>query len=70
MVSLLTSFNIDMGLELDKNDYENLIRITAFPIYATNPSGEGIESNKRKYTEFGDMLKNILKDGQGSEKGL
>ena len=64
MINLLTSFNIDMGVTLNDNDYENLIKITAFPIYAVNPSKRDIESKKDEYNEFGGMLKALMKGGQ------
>ena len=60
MMNLLTSLNIAMTLELDENDYDNLINIIAFPIYATNPSRKMNNLKKREYTEFGDKLKKFL----------
>ena len=60
MMNILTSLNIDMASELDKNDYENLINIIAFPIYATNPSKKMIDVKKREYIKFVDKLKNFL----------
>ena len=64
MISLLTSLNIDMTMEVDKNDYEKLIDIAAFPIYATNPSKSAIYSKEKEYKEFGDMLRTLLKNGK------
>lgn len=65
MITLLTSFNIDMGMRLSDNDYENLIKIIAFPIYAVNPSKKDIESKKDEYKGFGDTLKALMKGGEG-----
>ena len=65
MISLLTSLNIDMTLGVDENDYEKLIDIAAFPIYATNPSRGDIYSKEKEYAEFGDMLRTLLKNGKG-----
>lgn len=65
MINLLTSLNIDMTVEIDENDYEKLIDIAAFPIYATNPSKSAIYSKEKEYNEFGDMLRTLLKNGKG-----
>ena len=69
MINLLTSLNIDMTGEIDENDYEKLIDIAAFPIYATNPSKSAIYSKEEEYNEFGDMLRTLLTNGkEGTNK--
>ena len=69
MINLLTSLNIDMTAEIDENDYEKLIDIAAFPIYATNPSKSAIYSKEEEYNEFGDMLRTLLTNGkEGTNK--
>ena len=69
MINLLTSLNIDMTAEVDENDYEKLIDIAAFPIYATNPSKSAIYSKEEEYNEFGDMLRTLLTNGkEGTNK--
>ena len=62
MINLLTSLNIDMAVGIDENDYEKLIDIAAFPIYATNPSKSMIYSKEKEYNEFKDMLRTLLKN--------
>ena len=64
MINLLTSLNIDMTVEIDENDYEKLIDIAAFPVYATNPSKSTIYSKEKEYDEFRDMLRTLLKNGK------
>ena len=64
MINLLTSLNIDMAVGIDENDYEKLIDIAAFPIYATNPSKSMIYSKEKEYNEFKDMLRTLLKNGK------
>ena len=70
MINLLTSLNIDMTVEINENDYEKLIDIAAFPIYATNPSKSAIYSKEKEYNEFGDMLRTLLKNGKGDANGI
>ena len=64
MINLLTSFNIEMGATLSEDDYKNLIKITAFPIYAVNPSKGDIESKMDEYNKFGHMLEALMKSGR------
>ena len=57
MKNILTNLNIDVtSTEIDRNDYEDLIDLIAFPIYATNPTKEMLDSRTREYSKFADML--------------
>ena len=69
MIHILTSLNIDPTLEIDDNDYDNLINIIAFPIYATKSPRETFSSKKKEYTEFGETLKAFLRDGEEDNDG-
>lgn len=71
MINLLTSLNIDMTSGIDENDYEKLINVTAFPIYATNPSRDAVPLKEKEFANFVGLLKSLLvseKEGTGTDE--
>lgn len=65
LVNLLETLNVNTvsNEELDEDDYEDLINIIAFPIYATStqyPTLSSFKSKEMEYRDFTDDLKSLL----------
>lgn len=63
MMNFLTNLNVDMTSHIDEFNYESMINIIAFPIYATNtqyPSSGTFNAKTKEYKEFVNDLKVFL----------
>jgi hypothetical protein len=60
-INILTSLNINMVGDFDSTDYENMIKIIAFPVYAGS-SKDRKNSAKKEYLKFCEMLEKYLNE--------